>query len=325
MNIQTLSSYPTKQQAFNGKLPKELMEIVPNTRVSKNLTRFDQCCFKSYVNSIPYRIGVLPKEIKEIEHYEGENFVNACQNLILKKMGIPKEVRPALYPVNEIAGDAQMQYIVNNNIIVCDKTKISKATKPEIFGLIRHECQHYIQNTSILRHEEFGDKAITKMTESYINNEKETSTKLFTNYTDEQLQEIFINSPDALKLINQAKELYTKGDIEGFNKLFESVGKNYKKELIQFQTNLKNTMGSIPKDSPLTPKIARHFDELYNINYYDKNSKINCAIYLNQAIEQEAINAQAAGMSEFDYKSCPIRLIKKEIESYFNDENFVAQ
>lgn len=315
-----------QQPGFKGNIPKFLMEPIKNTKVSKGLTKFDTICFKQYLNSRQYRMGILPKEIEELEKFEGDDFLINSYRLILKKMGIPEEIAAPINIVDKIGSEGDMGYVSVTNMLLCDKNKIVNNTKLENFALLRHECQHYAQNMAVLRHETIGKKAIETMTQNYIKMEKEALNNLINTHSEEQIKELFVQNPAAFDYVSMARQYIMAGDTQSFDALLQNVGEAYKSNLINLQTQVRAKMGVIPKDSPLTPKVEKYYDELSHLVYYKGNTgNIDYAKYLESTIEQEAINSQFAALSEYSYDICPVKLSKEEVQKLYEDESLITR
>ncbi|MGN1152795.1 MAG: hypothetical protein ACI4S3_02105 [Candidatus Gastranaerophilaceae bacterium] len=324
MNIS--NNFKIQQPNFKGAIPKALMEPIENSKVSKGLTKLDIACFRQYLNSRQYRMGILPTEIKELEKFEGDDFLMNSYKLILKKMGIPEEIAAPINIVDKIGSEGEMAYMPVTNMLLCDKTKIGNNTKLENFALLRHECQHYAQNMAVLRHETIGEKAIETMTQNYIKMEKESLNNLINTYSDEELKELFVQNPAMVDYVSKARQYIMSGDTQSFDTLLQNVGEVYKSSLINLQAQVRTKMGIIPKDSPLTTKVEKYYEELSNIAYHKGNTgNIDYAKYLESSTEQEAMNSQFAAMTEYAHDVCPVNLSKEEVRKLYEDENLIKK
>lgn len=321
-----VNSIKVQEFNFKGKIPKIFTEPIKNTKVSKGLTKLDTTCFKQYLDSRQYRMGILPEEIKELEKLEGDDFLMSAYRLILKKMGIPEELAAPINVVDKMATEGDMSYMPITNMLLCDKTKLLNNTKMETFALLRHECQHYMQNMAVLRHETIGEKAIETMTQSYIKLEEQNLHNLINTYSDEQIKELFAENPAVIDYIAKARQYLTAGDTQSFEALFKQAGEEYKTSLLNLQKQIIDKMGVIPKDSQLTPKVEKYYEELSNLGYYKGDSgEIDFAKYLESTIEKEALDSQFAALSGYAYDTCPVRLSKEQLRMFYEEDENLAK
>lgn len=92
MQIQSLS-YSTNnyknvsKTSFQGLKPEQLLEVIPNTKVCKNLTHLDKHVFQQYIASKPFKSGVTPDEFAELSKSSGADFILNTYELLTKKFG----------------------------------------------------------------------------------------------------------------------------------------------------------------------------------------------------------------------------------------------
>ena len=147
------------QTPFKSSFLADLTKVIPNTRACKNLTTLDVNCFRAYAYAMRYRMKNSAEEIKNLFKLEGNDFINETFNYIGNKLGIDKELMPEVLVLDEDDPDAPMAYRVTESIFLRNKD-LSMYTKPQIFGFIRHEIQHYKQIIDIIRHETLGEQLI---------------------------------------------------------------------------------------------------------------------------------------------------------------------
>lgn len=189
MKIQSFNySQPVSNSspAFNGNISK-LLEVIPDTKVSKNLTELDKNLFLSYVTSKKYSMGVTPEDISSVTKYDRNEFISKSYDLLTQKLGIPEYVRPPVFP-SKLPNQLMLGYSPLYNAILVDPEKIKNTSKLNIFGLLRHELQHFIQNSRIFRHEEIGEKAIDKISEKFVQTQKQILKMLLENNSVEKLR-----------------------------------------------------------------------------------------------------------------------------------------
>lgn len=121
-----------------------------DSKVSKGLTRLDAAVAQAYVRSIPYRLGVTVNEVNTLKQFEGDSFLFASFDFLGHKLGFSRNIRPQMQIVDDIVGGVHMAYLPLYNRVLCSKSTISKMPRENVFGLIRHEYQHYIQKVFCL-------------------------------------------------------------------------------------------------------------------------------------------------------------------------------
>lgn len=292
--------------SFGGSAVQELTAIIPNTKVAKNLTQLDRNAFSYYIYARKFPNGITAEDIKSISKFEGSEFMIQAYELLTKKLGLSTDIRPPFSGVPQIKGDALGAYMPTTNMIVVDMQKMQnlKISKGNIFGFIRHELQHFLQNAAVLRHETIGEQAIEKMRTNYINAEKATAINAVKMVPMEQLEQIFANNPEALTLIRMVKDCLEKGTLEDLEPYYEKMGKEYTQNLINLRHKLIDKLGLIKKDSNQTKKIQGYFNEFDKIGYYNSDGQVNLAKYLKSKIEQEAILSQLQAQFEYSQEQC---------------------
>lgn len=309
--------------SFGGSAVQELTAIIPNTKVAKNLTQLDRNAFSYYIYARKFPNGITAEDIKSISKFEGSEFMIQAYELLTKKLGLSPDIRPPFSGVPQIQGDALGAYMPTTNMIVVDMQKIQnlKISKGNIFGFIRHELQHFLQNAAVLRHETIGEQAIEKMRTNYINAEKATAINAVKMVPMEQLEQIFANNPEALTLIRRVKDCLEKGTLEDLEPYYEKMGKEYTQNLINLRHKLIDKLGLIKKDSNQTKKIQGYFNEFDKVGYYNPDGQINLAKYLQSRTEQEAMVSQLQAQFEYSQEPCFMHYAKTEfLKSLENPE-----
>lgn len=310
--------------SFGGSAVQELTAIIPNTKVAKNLTQLDRNAFSYYIYARKFPNGITAEDIKSISKFEGSEFMIQAYELLTKKLGLSPDIRPPFSGVPQIKGDALGAYMPTTNMIVVDMQKIQnlKISKGNIFGFIRHELQHFLQNAAVLRHETIGEQAIEKMRTNYINAEKATAINAVKMVPMEQLEQIFANNPEALTLIRMVKDCLEKGTPEDLEPYYEKMGKEYTQNLINLRHKLIDKLGLIKKDSNQTKKIQGYFNEFDKVGYYNPDGQINLAKYLQSRTEQEAMVSQLQAQFEYSQEPCFMHYAKTEfLKSLENPES----
>lgn len=326
MQIQSIHSglYDNKisKPSFQAMKPEQLLDVIPNTKVCKNLTHLDKHIFQQYVISKQYRSGVTPDEFAELNKFSGKDFIINAYELLTKKFGYPEEIRPALINM-EMPPDLGMAYSPLSNIIVVNKN-IPDAVmnnKMSLFSLMRHELMHYNQNMQILSHEELGEKAVDFCTAKYVDTLRTNLINLITQKTPQEVVTSgVLATPQDQYLYMNGYNLYKSGNMRAFNDMVLSAGTPYRTELEGFRAKVIKNLGVIKKDSNLTENIQKYLDEFLNVGYYNSDGKIDFSKYFSTFVEQEAIIAQ--GQAEFEYSGmgCFIKMAKESAQAIINSK-----
>lgn len=324
MNINTSVSPCNVQNYspnFKGNLAAKLTDVIPGTKACKNLTELDKRAFNTYAIVKKYALGVTPQDINELSKFDGGEFVVQSYEFLCKKMGISQSIRPPVMPA-EIEGEMLMAYSPSVNLIVYDSNKITNLGKHKVFSMIRHEFQHFLQNTQILRHETIGKKAVDLNTQNFIEANKNSAKYIAEKYSKEDIVEAYLSSRDEnTGRLLKAKEFLDNNNTDGFNKLFDDFGEVYRKELVQLRDNTVSVLGEIKENSSLTPKIQKYLDEFNEVGYLKPGGQIDYKVYMNTKIEQDAIKAQGQAEFEFSGEPCFMRYAKRSIlESLENEQ-----
>ncbi len=321
MNVQKLAQNVTPH-VYKGenKVVQTLLEVIPDSKVGKNLTRLDINMFKAYMSAKPYMMGVSPKEIAELEKFEGIDYVLQVYDFLTNKLGFNEKIRPMLI-FGEMSPSLHANYFPVTNIITINKKTVGETSKPKLFSYLRHELQHFIQNQNILRHEEFGEKAIDLMVDKYFNYERKVTEHILRNSSMQDVYKICHQQQkqDPQKLykdLMEAKMYLDTNDSKGFDSVIGRFTQQYREEIIQYRKNIIEELGLIKKDSALTPKIEEYYKEFEKVDYYNPNGTIDPVKYLHSKVEQEALDAQRASEKEALGEPCFIRYLKK---SFFEE------
>lgn len=326
MNIQTntVSSYSSYNTSFKSamQVPSRILEVIPDTKVCKNLTKLDKVSIQEYINFKHHRLGITAEDIAELSKYNNdrEEFLLASYEFLTKKMGFSQDIRPSLYFL-PISAQTPMAYSPVENIIIVDTAQCSTFNSTQLFSGLRHELQHYVQNTNILRHETLAPKAIDSMVEKYTDAQRLATANLVGNNTMESLVSSGQFTPEQLELLNNARICLTNKDIEGFNKLFTDLSATYRGCLEALKTKITDALGVIKADSSLTPKIQQTFEEFQNIGYYKPDGNVDANKYFNMFIEEDAMQKQTFAMFEFSQEPCFMKFMKNAVMDTFKNEN----
>ncbi len=300
-------------------LPKNLTEVIPDTKVFKEMTNLDKNCIVNYIQAKSYKMGITADEVAELSKFDGVDFVVNSYDFLTKKLGLTEDIRPALFNMS-IPGDAAMFYSPAVNIIYADLAKCaqSKFDKGDLFKMLRHEMQHFLQYCTVLRHQTLGEKVIDFKVNEFVTAIKENLSNVLNTYSLEQLAQMGI-SPEELNLYKTAKSCLDKNDIKGFNQICEYSGESQKNALLEYRQKLINKMGLIKEDSALTPKAQSLYDEFCNIGYFNQDKTIDMKKYMASKIENEAIISQVQAELEYRQVPCGVKYIRETTIDAFNN------
>lgn len=191
MQVQNINYQNTKSYTpqFKGNMAKLWLTPIKDTKVGKDLTELDKYAFQTYVNSKQFHVGITQEEINKLSKFDGEEFFTASFDYLTKKLGIKKSTRPNLV-FTQFPSDGRMAYTPINNSIMVDLKKCSSATKAQNFAGIRHELQHFLEISMIMRHEELGTKAIDSMVASHENSLINMFKHLLVDASEEEISAV---------------------------------------------------------------------------------------------------------------------------------------
>lgn len=296
---------------------KKMTQVIPNTKVSKGLTQLDRNYFQDYIYSAKFKLGTTVQEFQKLCKLEDGNFIYGAYELLTKKMGIPKEIRPELKYLKQ-SECFDMCYNPQHNIITIDPD-IHFCEKSEIFNLLRHELQHFRQNMDIYRHEKLGEKAIDFHVKSLIEKQKIIYKDLLNNMTpEEMLQNGFIHE-SSYNIIAKCKEHLENNDMQAFDKEIEALAPIYEQGLINFREKIINTMGIIKDGTEEAKRAEKYFNDFQKLNYVEPNGEVNMDKYFSTGIEREAIQAGNRAEFEVSGEGCMFKYFKNKSKKFMNE------
>lgn len=317
----SLSNYsvtPYSVPNFTARVVDEVNKPIEGKKVFKNATKWQIGAFTTYIltKDKDYHLGMTPVDVQNLMKYDGDDFILNSYLYLTDKLGFHEKIRPALMPAEFPPGaDTFMQYIPANNIIQFNQDYVTKVDKIDIFTALRHELQHYKQNMEILRHEEYGEKAIDAYTKNFIQMQKTILENLYdSNKIMEFLKPGVLPDQKAAALIYAYKCFKDAKNDKALDMMFNQMGKEYQVELLKFRDKVRSEYGVIKSDDSATPKIGRMYDEFNNVGYFKQNHELDYNKYVAAFIEQDAILAQLRAGFEFANEACFIRYMRNEYE-----------
>lgn len=321
MKITNINPQYKQNTQFKGATAiNDLTKVIPNTKVFKNLTQLDKNCFTSYLYSMQFRLKTNAEEIKNLFKLDGDEFFESTYLLLANKLGLPKEILPPVYFQAE-DNIAPLSYLPNQNVILRnpDFKNISKA---ELFGHIRHELQHFVQNLYILRHETLGETAVEIYTKNKVDDLKNGYKYFLENNIPVEVYKSYLDDNDE-KTIEQSIQLYTallnkETDIET---AFKDAPKLIKEDFEEYRNLVIEKLGMIKKDSLEAKKAEKFFEDFCNINYFDSEGKIDLGKYVTSAVEIDALLAGQVATFEANGGGCLFRELKEEALDFLSQED----
>ena len=194
MNISPMQNPIQNTKRISTTLDKA-MEIIPNTKVAKNLTILDKYAFQQYCFALNNKTRVTKEELDSLFAKDGKDFIDSTYNFLLKKMNIDDSIKPVLiYTEKSISSDLAMGYSPTNNVIQVPISTIQgNSSKPQLYGYLRHELQHFKQNCDVLRCSEISDKAIETYTEQLAKTERDYFKHILNRCSVDEILELKLN------------------------------------------------------------------------------------------------------------------------------------
>ena len=281
----------------------------------RKLTPLDKFNFRSYLHMKTLDFKTTPEELSALFKFEGDEFFEKAYDFLIKKLGIPEKLRPSV--INQSAHESVgMSYDWLNNCIAKNPNGFMKE-KAQIFGGLRHELQHFLQNMNVLRTEKLGDEAIdfyakTVAKQRCAGAEYEvknlTIEQLKANY-DEQTIEYYRYLKDLLKNNPEAYE----AEFVNLNNIIENA------QLAYFQ-NFRNLviqeMGLIKEGTQPARRSEKMFKTLTN-DYWNPDGSVHAGRYIYDITENDAMLAQAAAQLKAlppEQKYCYMQIAKKQMQ-----------
>lgn len=313
MQVQNINYQNTKSYTpqFKGNMAKLWLTPIKDTKVGKDLTELDKYAFQTYVNSKQFHVGITQEEINKLSKFDGEEFFTASFDYLTKKLGIKKSTRPNLV-FTQFPSDGRMAYTPINNSIMVNLEKCSAENKAHQFAGIRHELQHFLQSSMILRHEELGQKAIDSMVASHENSLINMFKHLLVDASEEEISAVAETTSNPEEFVEMILEALN-GNSDKIIEEIHTSSNEFEKSLNAFRESLIKDMGKIQKDSALTPKIEEYYKGFSN-SYHNADGSVDMEKYVNTSTEEEAMLAETCVGKEFESpKACLLKQIKDEL------------
>lgn len=313
MQVQNINYQNTKSYTpqFKGNIAKLWLTPIKDTKVGKDLTELDKYAFQTYVNCKQFHVGITQEEINKLSKFDGEEFFTASFDYLTQKLGIKKSIQPALV-FTQLPDGSRMAYTPINNSIMVNLEKCSAENKAHQFAGIRHELQHFLQSSMILRHEELGQKAIDSMVASHENSLINMFKHLLVDASEQEISAVAETTSNPEEFVEMILEALN-GNSDKIAKEISDSSNEFEKSLNAFRESIIKDMGKIQKDSALTPKIEEYYNGFSN-SYHNADGSVDMEKYVNTSTEEEAMLAETCAGKEFENpKACLLKQIKDEL------------
>lgn len=316
MEITNINHTSTPQ--FRSKFVERLKEPANLKKPFEKMTKGDCHYLSSYLYSLKFRMGITQEEIKNLLSKNGEEFLTAATNFLKQKMGFSDNNFPPIMLIDGTLCSAPAAFSPEQNIVYL-LNSYDNIPKTQLFGLLRHEYQHAIQNHNILRTEGLGEKAVEYYADKIFNNQKDILLDFAKKYSVKELLEQGLITDIGAVIITEMSSALQKNDMTTIDNTLKQFRQSIVAELNEFREKLIQEKGLIKADSKAAAMAKVCFDEFNNINYYDENGNVDVGKHSFKATESEAELAQIMAESELS-QTCFIKLQKNNIEKIFSDK-----
>lgn len=293
-----------------NKILEKALEVIPNKKVSENLTRLDTNLFPCYCFALNNKTGITQEEIDALFQKDGKEFIESTYRFLLEKMNVDEAIYPGLVYVEKLANpELVMAYIPANNLVYVPITTLKKDySKSYLYGVMRHELQHFNQQCDVLRCEKISDKAMKLYVEQALKNKKANVDEILREYTVDEILTLPNIAPDTLKKLAKMKN----NEIV-YNNFFVEDKNCIEKQYETLRANIIKTMGPIKKDSKEVEKSELYFEELSYPKYYDSEGNLIPELYQSTVIEQEAGVVGDYAQFEAEGGGCYFKRLKEQV------------
>ena len=311
MQINSISSHIPQYNTTFKQAP-QLKEVLLRTSETSKVPLLQKSIYRQYLDSknLP-RLAFDKQELDKLFAIErSRDFAKACFKGMVEKLNLPKKIAPKLV-FEPVDADFIFGYERTSNSIIIN-TNDDVPPKNEIFALIRHEFQHYLQNIDLLRSEEYGEEHINNLVNVHISEFKENTLSLLKD--DPKNWEV---GYEEFKHLYQIKRDLENGSSEHFEKDIKEEGKAVRKSLKNLQKEVIKSLGVIKASSPQSgylKKLYKGFQE-----YDEKTNEMDWDDYLTNYSEYEAVLAETATEAELENK-CLVNFLKERCDEFLNSE-----
>lgn len=307
---------------FKSKFIEVLSQPANLKKPLDRMTKGDCHYLSSYIHSLKFRMGITQEEIKNLLSKNGVDFLKSSSDYFKQKMGFTDNNLPPIVLMEGTIGGADSGYALEQNVIYLTSA-FENIPNPQLFGLLRHEFQHAVQNHNILRTEGLGNEAVAFYAEKMFDKQKAILLEFAKNYSVKELLAQGLINENGAPLVSALSCAMQRDDEIAVNNILKHFKQGLVNELNNFKENLIKEKGLIKSDSK-GAKIAReYFNDFKSIDYFDENGNLDVGKHSFKVTEAEAELSQLMAESEIS-QTCFIKLQKNNIKELCNDKKNAA-
>lgn len=313
---------PKKSLEEVKKVGKQISEKVLSEPVQKKAVPImDKLFFEQYMFAKKLSLKTSNEEIKNLFKLEGDNFLIEAYKFLLEKMGVPETLRPQIVsvPQNEKVG---MAYNFISNQLMLNPNR-PNANKVEMYGLLRHEFQHLLQNLEVFRNLEIKEEVITAYSKKALEMDLMSVDYIAKNFSLDQIREAGYND-EALKLYAELKDILQKEGEGKFSQKIKNLAEEsipeYKQRYSVLSDLVIKEMGPLKQGSREANRSVKFFNEIFSdLSYWKKDGSVHTGKYITDVRENEALIAGDVAIADIkaildNEKSCYIQRLKKNVD-----------
>ena len=307
---------------FKSRFLESLRQSANLKKPLESMTKGDCHCLSSYLYSLKFRMGITQDEIKNLLSKNGVEFLQRSADYFKQKMGFSDNNFPPIVLMEGTFGGAKSAYALEQNVVYLTNT-FEDLPKPQLFGLLRHEFQHAIQNHIVLRTEGLGEEAVAFYAEKAFDKQKSILLEFAKNYSIKELLAQSLINEYGVQLVSELRCAMQRDDINAIDEILKQFKQGIVAGLNEFRKNLIKEQGLIKADSKIAKFAKEYFKDFKNIDYFDENGKLDIGKHSFKASETEAELSQLMAESEIS-QTCFIRLQKNNLEKVCKDKETAA-
>ncbi len=292
--------------------PRSISHVAePVVSVPKTLTEIDALNFRTYIHAKTFDFKATQEELNALFKFDGDEFFVKTYDFFIKKLGISENLKPPVInqPAHQSVG---MTYDFCQNLITRNPNSLEQG-KNAIFGQIRHELQHFIQNMNILRTENIGEEAVDFYSELIANQKIMNTDYMVKNIPLEQVDETVQSNFKILKDLLKNNPNGYENELKAGKKL---IADDMKIQLQTFRNLVVQEMGLIKADTKSAKRSEKMLGEmLKEKGYWKDDGSMHLGRYSFDIRENDAMLAQGIAQLKLlppEQKYCYVQLIKQQ-------------
>lgn len=286
---------------------------------SRELTDIDRFNFRAYMHFKMFDFKTTQEELNALFKFNNDEFFTKTYEFFIEKLAIPIKLKPKVVdvPMHESIG---MTYDFLNNVIARN-TNLAQNDKNVVFGLVRHELQHFIQNINILRTEGIGEQAVDFYSNLAAKQRVGAVDFEVKNLTKEQLKASY--NDETIKYYQGLKNLL-KNNPQAYDTELKNLGGIFKYSALEQNQNFRNLvvqeMGLIKGDTKSAKRSEKMFAEILKGNgYWKTDGSVHVGQYNFDIRENDAITAQQTAQLKLlpaGQKYCYLHSLKQAVNAF---------